>query len=439
MLTRRRFLAGLGLGGIAMLTSRRLLITGGSGSFTPPPGPSLRTLAADPHGGWDAPPDPKAHHYNGKTYLTWFDGGNGRIEAAAYDHATETMGPIGLVWSAVPYDDHNTGCLMRKADGTFLSAFSVHNADLIAVRLTTTPEDVTSSAWGSVVDVDAQIGASGGGGYTYLSAVQLRDVAGQPIYLFFRDRTAANTGRIAYTVSTDGGSTWGAKTLLFTGATGNVPYFRVGTDWSTRIDVFTTDTAPGNVGSNASLYHFWIDGTTGDRYQTDGTLISAALPLAAADVTLVESGASGACWAFGASRDSGGRPACVVMRHLESPVNDNDIQVARWTGAAWSVTDVTTAGGLANGDRFASGAAINHELSNTIYCSRLVGGAWEVFRYATADNWATWTETQLTSGSTALNWLVECPHEQAAGLAAVWPYGTFVDFDNYHYATRGWG
>lgn len=413
---------------------RRSLLSGSGGSVTLA---ALRSLASSPHGGWDQGPVPIAHGYNNKTYLTWFNGGAGNIETAAWDNTTHTLSSIGVAFSAVPYDDHNAACLMMRNDGRMMVAWSPHNADNIYLRINDTAETVTWASE-SVINIASQIGASGGGGYTYISLIQLRGVSGNPIYCFFRDSlTGSTTGRIGYTVSTNGGVTWGAKVILFAGTTGNVPYFSIASDWSTRIDIFTTDTAPGNVGSGASVYHMYINGTTGTYHKTDGTAITSP-PFGTSNLTLVESGASGAAWPFGASYDASGRPAAVVMRHLESPTNDNDIQVARWTGSSWSITNVTTAGGLAGGDRFASGADIRHDLADRIYCSRLVSSQWEVFEYTSNDNWATSFGTQLTFSSSNLNWEVRCPHEPI-GLRAAWLNGTFVSSSNFSYRTDGWG
>lgn len=399
----------------------------GLATFTPRTA-AVRTVTSAPQGGWTQIQDPKAFHYNGATYAVWTNGSSGDIEIAKYDEAAHTTTTHVLAAAFEPgglddgVDIHSSPSVIVRPDGHIVVAAAHHaETDGPYVYISTNAEDIT--AWGSAVRPDASIGAAQ---YTYMILYQLASGA---IYLFYRDYiSGTSTGRLAYSASTDGGSTWSARTVLYTGASGHVPYWRVVSDWDDRFDIFITDIEP-----NASkLGHFYLIGSTGKRYTSAGVEITTSLPIGYSDVTQVHAATA---WSWGGCIDSMGRPATVLMVDI---TGDNAIKVARWRSGAWQVNTVVSAvGGHLGINQYASGCGIHHTNPNIVYVAKKATH-WEMWRYVSADDGATWTGTQLTSGSSSENVWADVVHH-ADRLEGIWAYGTYSDDLTYSFGIRGWG
>ncbi len=392
---------------------RLLMVGGGTGGFRPP---HVVTLTASPHGGYTHIPDSKATSYNGKTWIGYITAA-GAVEIVEYVHASgvATITEIVVASDWLNADTHGSpSVLVRDSDKKLIVSASRHDGATPYIWVSTSAESAASFAAG--VQPDASIGGSD---YTYMSTFQLLSEASDPIYLFYRD-ISSGTGRLAYSKSTDGGATWSARSVFYTGASGIVPYWRMWSNGTDRVDFVVTDkewydqTHPSQVG------HFYYTG--GQFYKSDGTHITATQPFGFSDITLVKDTSEGMVWCMGVSWD-GSAPACVLMTGIGS--TDNAIGVARWNGSAWSYVEVARHGGIYSGDRAGPLAAIDHADPNTVYLSRLVSGKYELFRYVSADSGATWTGTQLTVGSTADNLWVESVKDHTA-IEVVWEQGTFV-------------
>ena len=429
---RRAVLGVLILAGLLLMgrtAAMRLLVSGGAGgAFTPPA--AFVTITDAPNGGWTQIPDPKAYHYNGKTYLGWVDGTSGAIEHAAWMHATQSLStPAQLADLGGPDNHDSPSVIVRESDKRLVVAYAGHLDTRVRVRISTNPEDASSFA------VEQALDPGYGGVYTYATLVQLRGVTNDPIYLFARSipNLSSQVGRLVYAKSTDGGATWGSWTVLFTGSASPalVPYWRIGTDWSTRIDVFTTQRSPND--SASQTHHFYLDGTDDSLHTSDGTEILTALPITTADMTVVLDSTNGPNWSWGASWD--GAPAAVIMQAASS--TDNRILVARWRSGAWQVdTVVGSVGGQLGINKYGSGAAIHHTDPDTVYIA-IKDTKFEMWRYTSADDGATWSGTQLTSGSPKDNVWPEVPAFAASGLSAVWLYGDYTNDTSFSFGVRG--
>ncbi len=387
---------------------------------------------SSPQGGWTQIQDPKAIHYNGATYFVWTNGSSGDLEIGKYVHATGVTTTHVLAAAFEPggldpgIDIHSSpAVIVRNSDHRLIVAAS-HHAETVApyIYISTNPEDITSFA---AAVRPSSIGAAQ---YTYPVLYQLAGVS-DTIYLFYRDYiSGTTTGRLGYSTSTDGGSTWASRTVVYTGASGKVPYWRIASDWISRIDVFATDDVP----TASSLGHFYLDGTTGNAYKTDGTLISATRPFAFSDMTLVH---ASTVWSWGACLDTLGRPATVMMRDIGS---DNAIDVARWRSGAWHTdTVIASVGGQLTGNQYASGCGIHHTNPDIVYAAKKVSSHWEQFRYVSLDDGATWTGTQLTSASSVDHVWVDVVHKAGTGLEGIWTFGTYTSDTSYLFGTKGYG
>lgn len=385
------------------------------------------TISSAPNGGWTGIPDPKVFVASGKAFLGWVDSTSGENEFAAYDLAAQTLStPVALGTGLAddgPPDNHNSGSIIaRSSDGRLVAAYAGHFDTTPRVRISTNPYDAT--AWGS------EYSTFSGSGFatTYCTLVQLDSGT---IYLFWRDEPGGgtNTGRLAYSTSTDGGATWSAMTLLATGGSGKIPYWRIGSN-GTRIDFLITDDHPGNV---SALYHFYM--TASGRFKTDGTSIATALPITVSDMTLVKSNAEGAVFPFGVGWD--GAPYGVLQVSLSG--SDSSTRTARWRSGAWQLDTVASAGGTLSGNVFAPGAAISKTNPNVVYMARKVASVFEMFRYTTNDDGATWSGTQITSGSGSDNVWVDTATGGGFDLEAVWLYGSYTDDTHFSFGVRGAG
>ena len=413
-----------------MLGRRLLMSAGGWGSYSPPaPTPSVFALAASPVGIGSTATDPRAFTYNGVVYLAAVNSTTGYVMAWSYDIATATASAPVAVGAAGSADVHSgPSVIVRSSDHRIVVAWSAHDAANFQIAVSTNPED--ASAFGAASNKTIS-GASND--YTYMSMVQLNGEANDPIYLFWRDYNGTY-GRIAYSTSTDGGSTWAAVTLLVTadGDAGQVVYWRVGTDWDTRIDILTTD-SDRHDDSPSSVYHLWYEG--GDWHQSDGTVISTAKPFTADQGTLVHDGGDGSCQVAGVAWD-GAAPAGVFMIY-KSVGPTNEVWSARYRSGAWQTDFVADTNGLMGGNRYHGGPAMTRTDPDTVFSAIKVGAKFEIVEITSPDDGATWIDAQRTtaSGSDAMD--VETPAHAVAGLRVFWSRGTFTSDSSFLVGTEG--
>jgi hypothetical protein len=409
---------------------RRLLaVSGGSGGFTPPPPPGLRTLTAANRGSWSNV-DPRAFYYNGATYFTWVSGANGDIGVSKYVHATGVTTST-TISAAFNQDDHATpSVIVRTSDHKIVVAYSAHDGANIYRWISTNAEDISAGST-----------ASGGvGDGTYMTLMQM---GSGRVYWFYRTVDGGGQGFLQYVTSTDGLFTWGSggsgtgpTSLFASGAGGVVPYWRIASDWNRYIHIFTTNADPNT--SSSFLYHFYIDDNDGSLHKSDGTTISASLPLTATNVTLVTDGISsgGYCLSMGGCVDSGGKPATLV-RVGTGGQTDNSERVARWTGSVWQVNEVYTTGGTFPGYVYTPGATIHKTNPDIVYGARKTSGHYRISKFVSPDSGTTWNETTL--GSTDESFYPETPINPAAGLDVLWPSGSFTSDNSFAFGMEGYG
>lgn len=378
---------------------------------------------------WSFFGQPRAVFYNNKTYIGFINK-VGMVLATEYNHTPRKLSWPHMVKAVLQVDDHAMPqLLVRASDQKILAFYSAHNGANLYMRPSANAESIKT--WGLEVDLDTQLG---GDQYSYPTPVQLLDETNDPIYLFFRAFETGTYRSFKFSKSTDGGTTWAAETTLFTVANQR-PYFQVFKTSETRIDFAVTDGHPAEIATN-SLYHFYYEG--GNYYKSDGTLIgdSGALPLGPSDVTKVYDGASVPCWVWDIAID--GSVPVIVYATFPTAASDHRYSYARWTGATWEAHEICQAGGplYAAETYYSGGVSFDHTNPDTTYCSRQVSGQFELFRYVTADNGATWTATQLTSGSSTPNMRPYTP--LGSSMPVLWMRGRYTTFTDYDTAlTRG--
>lgn len=390
---------------------RRLLMAGGgSGAFTPPTAPTILTLTSSPHGGYTMIPDDKAVSFGGYTYWGWITSA-GAVELGRFNESTQAVTTVEIVPASdwLNADTHGSPSCEVMPDGRLRVIASRHDGSTPYVWTgTNVLPDVTFGA-------GATPGATiGGTDYTYMSQ---RVMASGDHYLFYRD-ISSGTGRLAYSKNL------GARHVFYTGASGIVPYWRIGSDRSTLVHFFATDREWYDQAHPSKVGHFYLDTADGSFHKSDGTTIVASQPFTFSDITLVRNNTDGMVWSFGVCIEAGGTPAAILMRGVSS--TDNALETARWRSGAWQIDEVGRHGGIYSADRGGPGGAIHRTDPDTVYFPKLTSGRFEMFRFTSPDDGATWTAEQLTSGSAADNMWVETVTDSTAALRAIWLYGTFL-------------
>lgn len=397
-------------------------------------GLSAAPFSASADGAWCWFSDPRAVYYNDHTYIAYVKS-NGDIAIRSYDHATHVTSAETVLHATLEVDDHdNPAILVRASDHKIIVFYSKHDgADkVIYERISSNPEDISAFAAETTIDP-----ASGAALYSYVNPVQLTGEASSPIYLFYRrhDLAFANA-RLAYTKSTDGGVTWSAQTLV-----ADVTYHKVAQNGNARID-FAVSNHPGDPVDHG-IYHFYYQG--GNYYQTDGTLISAGLPLAVGDLTQVYDGSTTAGWVWDVAIDRSTNYPVVVYATFPGGVVDHRYNYGQWSGASWVTNQIAAEGGgtiyAAPGaqDYYSGGVVLDHENPQIVYLSKIVGGQFEVYQYWTVDGGTNWQNIALTTGSASKQIRPVAVRNHANDLRVVWLSGTYTTYTNFALSILGYG
>lgn len=310
----------------------------------------------------------------------------GAVMVASATSPYTTWSPT-TVHAGIGVDDHNNAAyLKRVSDDRVYTFYCAHNGTSYYRRISSTGSSV--AAFGSATDMDSQLG---GGNYAYANVFQLDGMTNDPILLFFREGTTP-TWTMHFSISTDNGATWPAKTALLSGGR---PYLRAAQNGTTRIDFAVTDGHPDAVSTN-SIRHFYYD--NGTWYDSTGTSIGTPPFDTTADLSTVYDGSTVNAWVWDIQIDGSGQPVIVFATFPST--TDHRYQYAKWNGASWDVHEICAAGGYlyAAQPYYSGGICIDPDDVNVVYCSREIDGVHQLFRYTTADAGATWSELQLTTG-----------------------------------------
>jgi hypothetical protein len=410
------------------MLSWRLIGSNGGGSFVSPPAEVPGIITDAPGGGWSWFGDPRAVYDDGKTFFGYLRGSDGSVVVAAYDHTTELVDSF-VLHSEFELDDHDNPGIIARTDGKLMAFYSRHLGSTIYQRTATNAGSV--GAWGSETSLDAQLG---GNQYTYPSPVLTTQSDGvtADVYWLFRREHHSDLPGWYYNNSTDGGATWiGTRTELH-----DLTYSKIETNGD-RIDVAASDHPVG--GAN-KIYHLYREDAAWRG--SDGTSLGPT-PFTAAELTEVYDAGANLCWIWDIAYGADGHPR-ITFVEFESVLVHN-YKYARWDGDEWIVTDIAAGGstiaedavpGGALEDYYSGGVVLDHSDPNIVYASRETGGTWEMFRYTTADDGATFSEEQLTTGS-AVKHVRPVSVRNANGIAAMWMSGRYDSYVDYEVGTTG--
>ena len=344
-------------------------------------------------GAWSWFGDPRAVAARGAVYTGWIDR-RGSVRIARHDLRTRST-EVRTVKRRLGSDDHNNPSLLVRPDGRVTAFFSPHSGRQLPpkgipsrmyVRTTRRPGSIRS--WGPLRTV--RTNTPGGLGYTYPNPVHL--AAERRTWLFWRGGDWNPT----FSSSRDGRRWTRARTLL-RGPGRQRPYVKYDGNGRTAISVAYNQGHPSSMRTGVR-YVRWSRGRV---RAASGRVIATrrGLPFGHAAGQLVYRPSSrGRSWVHDVV--DGRRPAIVYATYprRRTPV----YRYARWDGRRWRNHDIVAAGPPIAG-RYTAGISLDHEDPRVAYLSLKRGRRYEIERWTTADDGATWSHTALTRASTADN------------------------------------
>jgi len=373
-------------------------------------------------GAWVWFTNPRAVHYADtadKTYTGWVNRA-GDIVAASLDHSTGTVTTTTLS-AALDPDDHANPSVAVLDDGRLIYAYSPHSGSPLAVRISSSAEDIST--------FDAEQSVLSGAPYTYANVVN-NSTEGR-VYIFFRASDSLD-----YVYSTDDGSSWSSQSTLFTpgGGSGDV-YFQLHSDGQSRVEMALTDSEKPNATGAADVYHAYLD--SGTLRASDGTALSP--PTAVTNATQVyDSSSTGRqAWVWG-SATHGGNPEIVWATWDSDVLSDHRYHHARWDGSSWLTQVLTDAGSFmsagVNGQQgYSNGVVLDPTTAGTVYASVGDHRASKIQRWAT-DDYQTWRVTDITDAVTQHVRPV-VPKNRHDDLPVLWMEGNYVNWATGEYFT----
>ena len=391
---------------------------------------SALDLTSAPNGGLNPWTVASAIHHDGVTYIGYVDG-SGNIESIAVSTTGVVSGPH-TIHASFEANAHSSPVLLRRAsDGRFVTIYSRHNSTPINVRVSTNPDDV--SAWGDATNIDGQLGA------TRYTDYQLYEYDGT-LYLFYRDEPTGGTDsrwEISTCSAADPTTGWASQANIFH-VVGDRSYVITAMDAENGLLHFIATN--GDSTGFTRLGYFYLDLDAGTYHKIDGTDITALLPLTYSEVTEAYVGTTGV-FAINVAIDASGYPVIAVWDTIGG---DLRYVYLRWSGTAWSATDVASGevGYEYNGTGTGFGqygSCIDADNPDIMWVIEDVAGQPEVVRYRTNDGGATFARLQVTSGSSVLLVGLICVRGPNDLLRALYQKGTWDDYTEWSMGISGVG
>jgi hypothetical protein len=264
---------------------------------------------------------PAAIYYNSRTYVVWC-GSEGYI--TYFDHTSGRWG--GAVKFADGLDPgHGNPAIMINDEGKIIVAYDCH--EYARIKISSNPEDISS--WGAPIQV-----------FNYATYHRfVKDSSGN-IYLFVMHGDAADSSKLCYKKSSDGGQTWGPTNVVvdFAGSAivyaGNAEYDSVNNRIHIGWCLYT------NKNKRQNIYHAYLDILTGNMHSMDGTDLGPTISTSEADTycKVVDTGLLEA-EIPAVHLDSNGYPYIIDTYGYSG---DYKYIFTRWTGSSWSTPQTIT-------------------------------------------------------------------------------------------------
>ena len=373
-------------------------------------------------GAWSWFGDPRAVTYDGRTYVGWVDL-EGDIKVSSFDHASGER-VTAVLAARLNRDDHANPSIQVRPDGRLVVFYSRHVGPAMHYRVSTDPEDVSS--WEAPQTLPYNV--PGIRGYTYPNPIRLADEG--RTYLFWRGGNYNPT----YSIQEDGSAVWSpARNLMV--KPNERPYAKYAESGGDTIHVAYTNAHPNEFPS-VNVYYARIRAGQIERAggQPIGTLAGAPIAPEAGDLIFDQPEPS---WVHDVAADASGNPV-IVFASFPSP-GDHRYHYARWTGAAWQVSEITAAGPsfreeLRPADYYSGGLTLDHEDPSRVYLSRQIGASWQVETWTTANGGASWTQQAVSAPSAEKNVRPVSPRGMTGfggDLNVIWMRGAYPNYVDY--------
>lgn len=365
--------------------------------------------------------------------ISGFVRANGDIAVSSLNLTTHAYSEFTL-HAALEIDDHDNPTFVVRPDGKLIAFYDKHNDNSgVRYRICTDPANISNPAsWGAeqfILD-----GSGGGIGMAYDNELYL----GTRLFVFARD------GQFLPSVawSDDDGATWNTFKTLFQAIAAQRPYVKYA-KVGTKLHLLASAGHPRDVAAGAgSIYHFYYDHADASWHKSDGTLIRTMAAVVggstmiASDVTLVNDAAvTGNGWPMSLEIDGSGNPVGTIM-YSSAASDDNRYAYVRWTGSAWVKTEMLAGQSSVYGPgavaepQYAGTAVVDPRDTTRVWVSEQIAGQWEIRKWVTGDNGATWAKTAITTASAKKNFRPYVPRNWVAGAPdVVWTYGDYTGFN----------
>ncbi len=348
---------------------------------------------------------------------------------SSYNITTGATSSFTLATGSGP-NGHDSSVIGIRPDGRIIAAWSTHNNQSLR-RISTNPLDISS--FGSALVLS---------GVTPVSYCNL-------IYLSTPNRWYVHARQ-----GNGGGP--GDRVCIAWASTDNMDSVAVGESWlvqagerpyviscnngTNRVDFFVTNRHQTDSGPDSffNLYHCYaIFAADGSKvfYASDGTSIGSSVTRISTQCTLIHTGATnGPAWNWDIAYGSDGHPRVLYVRQVAD--DDHRHMFARWTGSAWTATEIGASGQRLYSTEIWSDGALSFDGLGVDCIVRgvWVGSAVEGQDWRTSNNGATWTKfSDLTSGSSAGQKFVTPLKVTNADtrVSRAWKRGTISDWTNF--------
>lgn len=388
------------------------------------------------NGIWTWFTDPRARVVGDYLYtMAVNSAGTCQIHRTGLDTADTTS--FNLSSTGLEIDDHDNGSINELASGKLLAFYGKHNDAVFRYRVSTSAADI--SAWSA-----EQARGSGGGPYSYPNPFRFSNT-GDKIWLTYRqDGGGGDNVTLSYRtcddIETFPAATWSAETDIY-GNAGYTAYWKLRQDGN-KLHVACTNLHP--VQGQSSLYHFYLQISEAGAltaHASDGTDITADMPLVPADITQVYDGSSVKAWVADCAVGADGHPRVLWMRYPGNNGSAIEYWHARWTGSAWTSNKITDDGaGLYSPEVYYPGGLSFDSLDATkVYLSAPVSSKRQIQEWRTADDGATWAKHRdiTTDSASGQRLRPFSPMDHDSRLSVIWFEGTYTTFTSY--STALWG
>ncbi|MBT3606593.1 MAG: hypothetical protein HN521_26270, partial [Candidatus Latescibacteria bacterium] len=223
------------------------------------------------------------------------------------------------------------------------------------------------------------------------------------------------------------------------------PYLKAVSDNKSTVHFAFNDGHPRNEATNSVYY---IKYEQGKFYRADGTQIGDMdnLPIAhsESDVVYDAKETNARAWIWDLALNDTGSPVLVYTTIPD--ITEHHYNYAVHTANGWQNHHISPGGKwfpqTPEGEKereteYSGGISINHADPSTVYLARPVNDVFEIERWQTPDNGATWTSQTITQNSDKLNVRPVIPRNYPADkIGVLWMHGTYIHYTHYHTEIR---